>query len=362
MNESILLDYTEIQTRSIDYLTVVVHLIHRTAIDSISEAQIKSQIEVLNEDFSMTNSNFNITPEVFKNVAANAEIKFCLASIDPDGNPTSGITYTKTNIDDIGTTEFYYLSGEGGRNAWDQDKYINIWVCDMGTSGVAGVGTAPGTAVPAQRDGILVNFRYFGRVGVAEQSFPHDKGRICVHEMGHYFGLPHIFGSLGGACNDDDGFTDTPLQDTPSFACPAFPNPDMCTQNNGVMFMNFMDYTDDECMTMFTKEQKNHMKIVLNGPRSDLKGTGQESCIVDVINEPESESWTFGPNPSSNSITINDEMYKNPNVVEIYDLTGRQVFWTKVRSSNEIISTNQFPKGLYYLRYKKSVRKLLIQN
>ena len=133
-----------IQLREKVNLTVVVHLIYRTELDSISDEQILSQIEVLNEDFNQLNDNFDDTPEVFKEVAANADIKFCLATKDPDGHSTTGITRTKTNIDDIGLTEAYYQTNLGGIDAWDPEKYINIWVADLGNSSISGSGTFPG--------------------------------------------------------------------------------------------------------------------------------------------------------------------------------------------------------------------------
>ncbi len=348
-----------IQTREKTHLTVVIHVLHRTSIDSISDEQILSQIDVLNEDFNQLNDNFDGTPAVFKEVAASVDVQFCLADKDPDGNPTTGITRTKTNIDDIGLTEAYYQTNLGGIDAWDPSRYINIWVADLGNSSISGSGTFPDQADPPGKDGILMSFKFFGREGVAEEFYPHDLGRICVHEMGHYFGLPHTFGTIGNGCNDDDGFNDTPLQDDPSFACPDFPAADICTQNNGVMFMNFMDYTDDACMTMFTAEQKNRIHQTLNGPRSSLKDNLDNICIVQTETPPETKDWNFFPNPAKDEIILEDEQYTGEKM-SIYDTQGQLVLWAKALQRKSQISLSALQAGIYYVHYKNSFKKLLI--
>ena len=342
------------------YLSVVIHVLYRVDIENITDEQVLSQIDVLNEDFSKTNSNFSDTPDIFAAVAADTEIQFCLATIDPDGNATSGITRTQTNVDDIGLTDAYFQTNEGGIDAWDNNKYINIWVADMGTSSVSGTGTFPGQAIPPEKDGILVNFKFFGREGIAKDFFPHNLGRICTHEMGHFFGVPHIFGSIGTACDVDDGFMDTPLQDAPSFACPDFPAPDLCTQNNGVMFMNFMDYTDDECMSMFTEEQKNRMWETLNGPRSDLKSVNQDMCIVDTSTPEVSAEWNLNPNPAKSLVFISDEKFMH-SIATVYDITGKICASQRIRTNKASIDISTLQSGIYFVKYKQSVKKLVVQ-
>lgn len=251
-------------------IPVVVHVLWRDTSDNISADQIMSQIVVINEDFNLQNLNFNSTPLAFQALAADIELEFCLAKRDPNNLPTEGITRKQVFQDNIGSSDAYYQSVLGGQDAWDVNRYLNIWVCEIAGE-VFGFATYPGMAVPLHSDGIVIEAQYFGKTGKALKSKPHHLGRTLTHELGHYFGLDHLWGSKEGDCDEDDGIADTPPQEFSSDGCPQFPLRDICSPRSpGVMFCNYMDYTSDSCMTMFSLGQKEKMHNALTTMRSGL--------------------------------------------------------------------------------------------
>lgn len=147
-------NYNPASRAAVVTLPVVVHVLYRNSTENISTAQINSQIAVLNADFRKMNSNFSSTPSAFQGIPADCEIEFCLASVDPLGNTTTGITRTSTTVAGIGNTNNWYSTSNGGKDSWDVTKYINIWVCNTGSGGLLGFATIPGSAFPANSDGI----------------------------------------------------------------------------------------------------------------------------------------------------------------------------------------------------------------
>jgi hypothetical protein len=252
------------RTNNVITIPVVVHIVYRTAAQNISDAQVQSQIQVLNEDFRRLNADAVNTPSLFQSVAADAEIQFCLATRDPLGNPTNGITRTQTTKTSFSVyTDDVKYSSQGGKDAWPTDQYLNIWVCNLGGS-VLGYAQFPNGG-PAATDGVVIDYRYFGRGGSAQA--PYNKGRTATHEVGHWLNLRHIWGDA--QCGDDY-VNDTPVQRGPNYGCPTFPKPSC--GNTSDMFMNYMDYTDDACMNLFSQGQKTRMRAVLapNGFRTGL--------------------------------------------------------------------------------------------
>lgn len=244
------------RTHNVITIPVVVHIVYRTSAENISDAQVQSQIQVLNEDFRRQNADAANTPSLFASVAADVEIQFCLATRDPQGNPTNGITRTQTTKTsfDIYSDDVKY-SSRGGKDAWPTDQYLNIWVCNL-SGGLLGYAQFPGGGPPAE-DGVVINYRYFGRGGSAQA--PYNKGRTATHEVGHWLNLRHIWGDA--QCGDDY-VSDTPTQEGPNYGCPSFPHPSC--GNASDMFMNYMDYGDDHCLNMFTQGQKARMRAVLS--------------------------------------------------------------------------------------------------
>ncbi len=265
-------------------IPVVVHVVYKNATENLSTTQVQSQIDVLNEDFRMTNSDANQVPNLFASLAADVEFEFCLAQVDPSGNATDGITRTQTNVNSFSvTSDNVKSSSTGGKDPWPASDYLNIWVCEI-TGGILGYATPPGTA--ASRDGVVVGYQFFGTSGTA--TYPYNEGRTGTHEVGHYFGLRHIWGD--GGCGVDDQISDTPLQGQQYGGCPSFPQ---TTCGSSDMFMNFMDYVDDRCMFMFTTGQSQLMQYVMQNFRSGLITSSQTAC--------------GGVNPGAcNNITGND--------------------------------------------------------
>ena len=236
-------------------IPVVVHVIHNGDAlgsgENISDAQVLSQIAVLNADFSATNSDFGNTPSAFTSVAANMDFQFCMAQTDPNGQPTDGIDRVN-----YGTASFGQSATESMKAAtqWDPSKYFNIWVVRFGgdLNGVLGYAQFPNSG-SANTDGLVVAYNVYGTTGAVQA--PYNKGRTTTHEIGHCFGLYHIWGDDGTACTGSDGIADTPNQADENYGCPNFATNTSCS-NSGDMSMNYMDYTDDACMYMFTNGQK----------------------------------------------------------------------------------------------------------
>ena len=246
-------------------IPVVVHVVYKTAAQNISQAQIDSQIKVLNEDFRKKNADITNAPAPFAPLAGDARIEFVLASVDPDGNPTNGVTRTETNKASFSSDDQIKSNATGGKDAWDTSEYLNIWVGNL-SGGLLGYAQFPGG--PAATDGVVCRSTAFGNTGTAQAPF--DKGRTTTHEVGHWLNLRHIWGDDGGGCNGTDHVADTPNQGGPNTGKPTFPKVSCNNGPNGDMFMNYMDYVDDDTMVMFSEGQITRMQACLDGPRSSI--------------------------------------------------------------------------------------------
>ncbi len=229
-------------------IPVVFHVIYNNSTENISEEQVLSQLQVLQEDFNLQNSDYNKTPSEFAGLVANVGINFVMADTDPQGNPHSGITRTQTSKSSFGTNDDMKYTSRGGHDAWPADQYLNFWVCDLGSS-LLGYAQFPGGS--AETDGVVCHYKYTGTVGTATSPF--HLGRTATHEVGHWLNLRHIWGD---ATCGNDYVDDTPTQLTSSNGCPSHPQ-NSCTSND--MFMNYMDYVNDACMYMFSEGQKERM-------------------------------------------------------------------------------------------------------
>lgn len=255
-------------------IPVVVHVLHRRADEDISTDQVLSQIDVLNADFRLRNADRSAIPLPFGPLAGDAMVEFALARRAPDGNPTTGITRTRSTA-----AGFPYDGSPGasqrldelvkfaptGVPAWPREDYLNLWVCPL-EDGLLGYSQFPGGA-PAT-DGVVIRTDAFGKVGNVMAQY--DGGRTCVHEVGHWLNLLHVWGDDGQGCEHSDNVADTPNQGGPNEGTPAYPTLSCSNGPAGDMFMNFMDYVDDRAMLMFSRGQVERMNATLSGPRASL--------------------------------------------------------------------------------------------
>jgi hypothetical protein len=228
-------------------IPVVVHVVYNTSAENISDAQVQSQIDVLNADFRRLNSDAN---NVWSQ-AADTEIEFCLATVDPNGNPTNGITRTASSVSAFGTNDNMKFNSSGGKDAWPAGDYLNMWSCDI-SGGILGYAQFPGG--PAATDGVVMDYQYFGTIGTA--TAPFDLGRTATHEVGHWLNLRHIWGD--GNCNADDFVADTPNSDGANYGCAT--GSVSCSSVD--MVQNYMDYSDDACMNLYTAGQTTRMRAL----------------------------------------------------------------------------------------------------
>jgi hypothetical protein len=239
-------------------IPVIVNVIYRTASENISMAQIQSQIDVLNEDFNATNADISFVPSEFQGVTANVGIRFVL----------EGVNRKYANKRSWSTNDDMKRSNKGGIDPTDPSTYLNMWVVNnissMGRT-ILGYAQFPG-GNPAT-DGVVMGHNYFGRVGVV--SAPFDRGRTTTHEVGHWMNLRHIWGD---ATCGNDFVADTPVHNTANYGCPTYPHFSTCAGTPLEMTMNYMDYTNDNCMYMFSDGQKARMLAVFapGGPRASM--------------------------------------------------------------------------------------------
>ncbi|HEX6583050.1 MAG TPA: zinc metalloprotease [Thermoleophilaceae bacterium] len=247
-------------------LPVVVHVVHRAAEENISDAQIKSQLAVLNRDFRAKNPDKSKVPPVWKSLVMDSNIEFALATKDPKGKQTTGITRTATTAEGFGPDNTVKSRRTGGVNAWPADRYLNVWVCNL-TDGLLGYAQFPGG--PARTDGVVILYSAFGSQGTVRPPF--NKGRTTTHEVGHFLGLRHIWGDRND-CSGNDFVADTPPARAANTGKPKFPHVTCNNGPSGDMFINYMDYVDDTAMFMFTAGQVARMNATLAGPRKKLAG------------------------------------------------------------------------------------------
>jgi hypothetical protein len=250
-------------------IPVVVHVVHHTDEQNVSTEQIKSQIDALNADYQKTNPDISQVPNPYQSRIGDPRLVFELAVRDPSGQRTDGVTRTRTaetSFDYDGPKgEAVKFTARGGHDGWPRERYLNIWVGPLG-DGLLGYASFPGE--DPLLDGVVITTSAFGTMGTARPPF--DKGRTLTHEVGHWLNLFHIWGDDGGACSGSDQVRDTPNQAGDNARCPAFPHKTCGNKTNGDLFMNYMDYTDDACMVMFTKGQVVRMEATMNGARLAL--------------------------------------------------------------------------------------------
>lgn len=324
-------------------IPVVVHVIHSGSPEgsgsNIPDSQIFEQIRILNEDFRRLNADAVNTPAEFLPVAADANIEFVLARQDPNGLPTDGIVRIQ-GPKSVYTPDDAILIGQTSQ--WNPEEYLNIWVvpivqpfigyASFPISDLPGLNFSP---VPAIMDGVTIDYRFFGTGGSATSA---SLGRTATHEVGHYFGLRHIWGD--GGCGVDDFVADTPLQDNSNNVCNANLSRVSCGVNN--MVQNYMDYTPDACMNLFTKGQVERFDVVLaNSPRR-VGLVNNRATIAPVLEELDL---------AISKITEPGEALCNPSItpsIEIQNAGNTTVTSARIefRLNNQLIETRRFNLNL----------------
>ena len=305
-------------------------------------------------------------------MAGDAGIEFFLATTDPQGLPTNGITRTstsKTSFYDLNFSDEMKFTSKGGQDAWDPSKYLNIWVCDLSIGGIdnlLGYAFPPTNAqfwnsqsfVPTDRQGVVLHYKIVGLDNPLTTSSTSTKEKTAVHEVGHYLGLRHTWGdgNSTNGCNLDDGILDTPNTRVRHSGC----NKGLNTCGAGSagdlpdQAENYMDYSSSTCTNMFTQQQVNLMRHNL----SNLRTSVPDKVVIPkpkeiVIN-------ALYPNPSNGQFTLEingvnvDEVYK----IEVLDVLGQMVFSYKSKlSSINKVDLIGLSDGIYYFQLKNASGK-----
>ncbi len=426
------------RSNAVYQVPVVVHVVYNTPEQNISDELVHSQIRVLNEDFRRLNADADQARDIYKQIGADAEIEFVLAEVDPMGNPTNGITRTQTNVStfidiDIGFEDILAAAdscgvdmsnpaalldsfvciqnvlltnafeenessegavqmddvkrtAKGGKDPWDTERYINIWVCNLnmdfqGQEMPAILGFAyppveapnwPEEAFPEdikEIDGLVIHYQAFG-LNNPTSGILGDLaagGRTCTHEMGHYFGLRHIHGD--GDCSSDDGINDTPAADanvqpadpTNLPTCEELHAQDSCPEDGlPDMIENYMDYNSQACQNLFTEEQVGIMRAMLEGPRVGLIQQTTTSANDIVTNN----ALSVFPNPASQKLylALEGSDLRGFNI-EVQSVLGQPAAIIAT-NNNQALDISHLPAGIYLVRLtqenRQFVRKFLV--
>ncbi len=320
-------------------IPVVVHVVYNTSAQNVPLAQIEAQIRVLNEDFAKTNADASLVPAAFAGAAANTNIQFVLAKRDPSGNATSGVVRRSTKTRSFSSNDFVKYTSKGGSDAWPRDRYLNLWLCNLG-QGLLGYAQFPGGA--AATDGVVC--LYSSVPGGTASNY--NKGRTATHEVGHWLNLRHIWGD---ATCGNDLVSDTPTQQTSNGGCPTFPKVTCSNGPSGDMFMNYMDYTYDRCMYMFTTGQGTRMNALFatGGARAALlTSTGGIAPRTALSSAP---AYSLFPNPATDVLNLRQGTTSVNASVAVYDVHGQQLKNVRYDAASGQVDVRALPKGIYRL-------------
>ena len=308
-------------------LPVAVHIVYKDEKDNLTDEMVFAQIDQLNRDFNLLNNNLFNVPSIFKPLAAKMNIHFCLVDIDPDGNETNGISRTITEFDHIGSEigaegrKSIHYNQLGGVAPWFMDEVINVWVGQM--ESVIGFATFPNKAPFPQEDGIIIDSDFFSPINTNKSSGTISKGHTLTHEMGHFLNLNHIWADRDDGCNIDDGIADTPLQSMPYFGCPTHPQ---MSCNSLDMFMNFMDFTNDQCVAFFTDGQRQRMIETLMNSRWSLMSSTISRKTPSSITDSSLDQININYLPECNQMDIQGfELSSELSEVTIFTVDGRLI-------------------------------------
>ena len=295
--ESFIRDNNTEGNRTVITIPVVFHIVWNTTSQNISDSKIIEQINQLNLDYTAMNTDNGNTPSIFQ-PTGNMGIQFCLASRDPNGFPTTGIERRQTTVTSFGTNSAVKAYSTGGLDPWPNSSYLNIWVCNL-SNGILGFATFPGAT--AATDGVVLLYSSIGSVSSPGLSSVYGLGRTATHEVGHWLNLRHIWGDA--TCGTDN-VTDTPSHNAANYGCPTYPHYSTCTGTPVEMTMNYMDYTDDACMYMFSAGQalRSQALFAVGGARASLLNSS--GCIPPSSSTCGTPTSLTTSNPTTNSVTV----------------------------------------------------------
>jgi hypothetical protein len=353
--------------RDILTIPVVFHIVYNEPEENLHDSILFNQIEGLNNDYARHNADTSNMRSAFNPVAGGTQIRFALASVDPNGNPTTGITRTQTDTETFGdlfelmmgsfeSLEKVKSTANGGHDAWDQSRYLNIWICDMSLSGMTallGYATPPADlpnwpegATEGMGDGVVLQYQVIGSNNPIGIDGYEIRGRTATHEVGHYLGLRHIWGD-GSDCTAEDGIDDTPHAVAASEQnCDVMRNG--CTDNiTGVgdlpdMVENYMDYSAETCQNSFTKGQAQLMHGVLATQRYDLVHNNAALGITE-----NTVTISCYPNPAGRSTTItSSEALKS---ISVYDTKGALISKQEAGGFSAEVALDGLRNGIYLI-------------
>lgn len=339
------------QVPNVITIPVVVHVLYNNNSENISDAQIESQIAVLNNDYQKLNPDTAQIPWYYSSRAADCGFHFILAGIDTNGNVTTGIVRRQTAATSFGLNDAMKSGATGGDDAWDRDRYLNIWVCNLQAS-VLGYSSVVGGS--AAVDGVVVSYQAFGTSGTAQA--PYNRGRTCTHEIGHWLNLIHVWGDAD--CGDDQ-VADTPPQSQATYGDPSGIVLSCNNTPYGNMYMNYMDFTDDIGMHMFTSGQRDRMRTLfmpggfryalLSSPAA-FAPAGEPAATVSgsgaVVLTP-----SLYPNPASTYVSVVlPDASQIGGLLEVYNQTGQIVMAMRVTETSFQLNISGLANGLYFIR------------
>ncbi len=353
---------------------VVFHVVYNNGTENIHDSLLKNQIEVLNRDFRRFNKDSVNTRSFFKSRAGDAKIEFVLASIDPNGQPTTGIVRKSTTTTAFGRTNGTInnnmkSSATGGSDPWDPKKYINVWVCDLSSNGQDALlgfayppyGHPSWTAqswVSDPQQGVVLHYKVTGRNNPNAKNnatlSAANEGRVAVHEFGHYFGLRHIWADdqfSANRCLVDDYIDDTPLQGVgANFNCILSSN--TCFEPNDLpdMIENYMDYSTHACQNMFTLRQVETMRNALTTYRNDVVIGTRIDTIMRVFDTVVFDKILIYNQANNKKLIVevkNTDLLDNL-TVETYNILGQKVIPNHLIVANETqFPTHNLANGVY---------------
>jgi len=350
-------------------IPVVVHVLYNTAVQNISDAQVQSQIDVLNEDFSAVNKDYNNYDAGYGSVKGDMDINFCLVQV----------IHKQTKHKSFGTNDNMKFNQRGGSDAVDPMHVFNIWVCNLGQN-LLGYAYYPG--ISPEKFGVVCHVNAFGKGAQYNLFADYNLGRTTTHEVGHSFGLAHIWGDR--TCGSDL-VDDTPLHNTANFGCPEQGHLSTCTGTPLEMWMNYMDYTDDRCMYFFSDGQASRADFfidtdpqlisIVNSECANTTGNRNDITVASNINSGSSKiivaDLLVYPTITSGQLNLSiANSISGKAEINIYNQTGvlmmkQQIIISSGKNIDQI-AVGKLGNGIYFLEFGQGInrqtRKFVVQH